>query len=100
MIWPNKPSPESILGMMGTLLLFVMYGHSTPISSTPPKIGEPTAMLVNFTASNNQVIGFEIFWNGKEWMARSGDIEAPISNPPDKNDERIKIYATDWCDCK
>lgn len=100
MIWPKSKPITSILGMMGSLLLCVMC-FAEPVASTPPKVGDPISMTMNFTTTSGAIVACELHWDGQKWMLYAGGEEAPLlGNLPDTNDKRIKIFPTDWlCDC-
>lgn len=84
------------------LFLFPAVAFAEPVAHTPPLPGEPTHMTANYTLSNGQVISFELFWDEKiqDWKGISAGEEFEVSELPEKDDERFKIYATEWCGCE
>lgn len=69
-----------------------------PIYSSPPHVGEPKAMTINFLTKSGVTVSFEAFWDFKNrcWIATIDDYYLKINALPSKGDGRFRIFPTDW----
>lgn len=97
-LWAIQVAFYMIAFSIGYIILNnVIHQDINPIL-IPPDPGEVCRMTVNFKAANKAVVSYEVFWSDEKmkWMGEVAGEEFEIDSLPDENDERIKIWPTEW----